>query len=94
MQIRAKFKEKIILVDINYRNGKMLPEFSCICNFFSNIIFLKKCLHFSFSYDIIIPGLEKQFADVAQLVERRLGKAEVTGSIPVISFFDGRKPCL
>ncbi len=27
-------------------------------------------------------------ADVAQSVERRLGKAEVTGSIPVISFFD------
>ena len=25
-------------------------------------------------------------ADVAQSVERRLGKAEVTGSIPVISF--------
>ena len=26
-------------------------------------------------------------ADVAQSVERRLGKAEVTGPIPVISFF-------
>jgi hypothetical protein len=26
-------------------------------------------------------------ADMAQSVERRLGKAEVTGSIPVISFF-------
>ncbi len=61
---------------------------------FFQYYFLKKCLHFSFSYDIIIPGLEKQFADVAQSVERRLGKAEVTGSIPVISFFDGRKPCL
>ena len=27
-----------------------------------------------------------QLADMAQSVERRLGKAEVTGSIPVISF--------
>ncbi len=30
-------------------------------------------------------------ADVAQSVERRLGKAEVTGSIPVISFFVAQK---
>ena len=36
---------------------------------------------------MIIPELTKEFADVAQSVERRLGKAEVTGSIPVISFF-------
>ena len=27
-------------------------------------------------------------ADMAQSVERRLGKAEVTGSIPVISFYE------
>ena len=39
VQIRAKFKEKIILVDINYRNVKMLPEFSCICNFFPILFF-------------------------------------------------------
>ena len=30
--------------------------------------------------------LRHKSADVAQSVERRLGKAEVTGSIPVISF--------
>ena len=30
--------------------------------------------------------LKHKSADVAQSVERRLGKAEVTGSIPVISF--------
>ncbi len=29
---------------------------------------------------------EARIADVAQSVERRLGKAEVTGPIPVISF--------
>lgn len=44
-------------------------------------------MHFYFAYAIIIPELTKEFADVAQSVERRLGKAEVTGSIPVISFF-------
>jgi hypothetical protein len=42
---------------------------------------------------LTVAGIEFTFiaavtdADVAQSVERRLGKAEVTGSIPVISFF-------
>ena len=35
-------------------------------------------------YDTILNG-DYTNADVAQSVERRLGKAEVTGSIPVIS---------
>ena len=34
----------------------------------------------------LVPSESLANADVAQSVERRLGKAEVTGSIPVISF--------
>ena len=39
------------------------------------------------SYSIVIQVLKRYTdADMAQSVERRIGSAEVTGSIPVISF--------
>ena len=56
--------------------------------FFKKIIsFVSKTLEFSLTNDYlsyIIVRLDKG-ADMAQMVERVLGKDEVTGSIPVIS---------
>ena len=58
------------------------------------LIFLKKVLQNTKTYDIIsksretrvLTGQKKKVATVAQSVERRIGSAEVTGSIPVSSF--------
>ena len=63
------------------------------------LIFLKKVLQNTKTYDIIsksretrvLTGQKKKVATVAQSVERRIGSAEVTGPIPVSSFF--LKPC-
>lgn len=57
------------------------------------IIFLKKVLQNTKTYDIIsksretrvFTGQKKKVATVAQSVERRIGSAEVTGPIPVSS---------
>lgn len=63
------------------------------------LIFLKKVLQNTKTYDIIsksretrvLTGQKKKVATVAQSVERRIGSAEVTGSIPVSSC---KNPCV
>lgn len=61
-------------------------------NFLKNY---KNFLHFMLDKRTILlysnTGVEKHNAAVAQSVERRIGSAEVTGPIPVSSFFCAQK---
>ncbi len=56
---------------------------------FSLYIFIVKTLDILLSCEYNISCFRKQLADMAQEVERILGKDEVTGSTPVISSKSG-----